>query len=290
MINPIAKLVCTCALGLLMLSQVGCKTMRVNSAMDRLSASNFRNWSPEFTKVAQMQRSGSQIKIKNIRNNEYVTEKDFVIRHYDREFELDQIQSVDFIVVPFNDAPLLAHTMLSFGLSDQSQLVVSVEVRTEKGEDYSPILGLGRQYELAYVVADERDVIRLRTHHRDAKVYVYPTKATPEKAQQLFVDMMQRANKLVDKPEFYDTIRNNCTTNIVRHINQMGFHVPFNLQVLFPGNSDKYAYRLGLLDQSVPFEVLKQKSLINEFADRHYTAGDFSQKIRERSHAGVVRR
>ncbi len=273
------------ALSLLLISTSGCQTLKLNSVADRMAPSNFRNWSPEFTEVAQMQRNGSQIKIRNIRNNEYISEKDFVVNHYDRQFDLDEIRSVDFIVVPFNDAPLLAHTMLSFGLEDQTQIVVSVEIRTEKGEEYSPVLGISRQYELAYVVADERDVIRLRTHHRDAKVYVYPTNATPRQSQQLFVDMMNRANKLAREPEFYDTLTNNCTTNIVRHINQMGFRVPFNLQVLFPGNSDKYAYRLGLLDQSIPFEQLKQRCLINELADRNYSADNFSQLIRQQSHS-----
>ena len=45
-------------------------------------------------------------------------------------------------------------------------MAVSVEIRKEKGESFSPWRGLLREYELMYVVGDERDVIRLRTNYR----------------------------------------------------------------------------------------------------------------------------
>ena len=238
-----------------------------------------------------MYREGDEIAIDKIRNNTYVSELDFIVSYYEKKFKLEQIRSVDFIVVPFASAPMLAHTMLSFGLDDGTQMVISVEIRTEKGEKYSPILGIANQYEVTYVVADEKDVIRLRTRHRDADVYIYPTMATPKQAQTLFVDMMSRANKLADQPEFYDTIRNNCTTNLVGHVNQIkNNQVPYAWQVLFPGHSDRYAYDLGLLDRSVPFEQLKQRCHVNELAEKYYDADDFSQRIRSRSHAGQSRR
>lgn len=264
----------------------GCSTWKVNSISDRLKASNFRDWSPEFTQISRMSREGDRITIDKVRNNIYMTETDFVLEYYERTFELEQIRSVDFVVVPFGSAPLLAHTMLSFGLDDGTQLVISVEIRTEKGEKYSPILGMSNQYEISYVVADERDVIRLRTRHRNADVYVYPTVATARQSQQLFLDMMTRANQLADEPEFYGTIANNCTTNLVKHVNQIkNNQVPYAWQVLFPGHSDRYAYQLGLLDQRIPFEQLKERCHINSLAEEHFDSPDFSQKIRSRSHA-----
>ena len=261
----------------------GCGTLDVNRLTDRLIASNERDWSPQFRELSTAVIAGDQVTVYNIRNNLYLSEKDFIVQHYDRLFSLKDIQTVDFIVVPFQGMESIAHTMLSFGLADGTYLAVSVEVRTEKGESYTTALGLSHEFELAYVVADERDLIRLRTRHRHAEVYLYPSRATPQQAQDLFVDVMQRANQLAAKPEFYDTIRNNCTNNLVRHVNRvMPNKIPSGWQVLLSGHSDRYAYDLGLLDQRVPFEELKELAHINDLAEANYDAPDFSQKIRSR--------
>ncbi len=268
----------------LLLVLCGCQPLQVNNLQQRLQPSNFRDWSPQFARLpyAIVSEQG-EIQLRNIRFNEYVTENDFIPNYYDRTFHIDDVQSVDFFVVPFRGMEFMAHTMLSFGLRDGTYISVSAEIRTEKGEKYSPILGMGNQFELTYVVADERDLVRLRTRHRDADVYLYPTVATPAQAQALFLDVLQRVNELMNQPEFYGTLRNNCTTNIVNHINRLAPNrVAYSLRVLLPGLSDRYAYDLGLLDQSVPFEQLKQSAWINDLAERFYDDPDFSQQIRRR--------
>ncbi len=268
----------------LLLVLCGCQPLQVNNLQQRLQPSNFRDWSPQFARLpyAIVSEQG-EIQLHNIRFNEYVTENDFIPNYYDRTFHIDDVQSVDFFVVPFRGLEFMAHTMLSFGLRDGTYISVSAEIRTEKGEKYSPILGMGNQFELTYVVADERDLVRLRTRHRDADVYLYPTVATPAQAQALFLDVLQRVNELMNQPEFYGTLRNNCTTNIVNHINRLAPNrVAYSLRVLLPGLSDRYAYDLGLLDQSVPFEQLKQSAWINDLAERFYDDPDFSQQIRRR--------
>jgi hypothetical protein len=237
---------------------LGCGTLEVNRLTDRLIASNERDWSPQFRVLPKAVIAGDQITLYNIRNSLYLSEKDFIVQHYDKLFSLRDIQTVDFIIVPFQGMESIAHTMLSFGLADGTYLAVSVEVRTEKGESYTTALGLSHEFELAYVVADERDLIRLRTRHRDAEVYLYPSRATPQQAQDLFVDVMQRANQLAEKPEFYDTISNNAPIT-VRHVNRvMPNKIPSAWQVLLSGHSDRYAYDLGLFDQRIPFEELKE--------------------------------
>ncbi len=281
-INPAARFHCALALGL-GISLLGCGTLDVNRFTDRLIASNERDWSPQFRVLPKAVIAGDQITVYNIRNNIYLGEKDFVVQHYDKLFSLHDVQTVDFIIVPFQGMESIAHTMLSFGLTDGTYLAVSVEVRTEKGESYTTALGLSHEFELAYVVADERDLIRLRTRHRDAEVYLYPCRATPQQAQDLFVDVMQRANQLAERPEFYDTITNNCTNNLVRHVNRvMPNKIPSAWQILLSGHSDRYAYDLGLLDQRIPFEELKELAHINDLAEANYDAPDFSQKIRSR--------
>src|SRR5207253_11371548 len=83
---------------------------------------------------------------------------------------------------------------------------------------------------------------------------------TPERMRRMFVDMMTRANELRSKPEFYYTLTNNCTTNIVKQVNAVLPHrVPFNLAGLLPGNSDRYAYKLGLIDTTLPFEEARRR-------------------------------
>ena len=166
----------------------GCARLNVNTLADRIAPSNDRPWSPELATLpyADIDLQSGQIDVHNIRNCQYVTKEDFVVDHYDRSIHLDQIESVDFIVVPFQNAPMLAHTMLSFGLDDGSYLSVSIEIRTEKGETYSPLAGTNRRFELTYVVADERDVIRVRTRHRGDDVYVYPPSRMPSSQESCF--------------------------------------------------------------------------------------------------------
>lgn len=245
--------------------------------------SNARNWVPNLAVLPRAELKGNLLTVYNIRNTKYLTDEDYIVRHYDRTFDLENLQTVDFIIVPFKDAPSLAHTMLSFGFGEEDNLAVSVEVRLEEGETYSPVKGSMRQYEIMYVLADERDVIPLRTKHRGDDVYLYRTKATPQQARALLLDVMTRVNKLAVAPEFYDTFTNNCTTSIVRHINRLKpGRVPLDVGVLLPGYADRLAYDQGLLDTELSFEQAKRRARITSVANRYADDPDFSSKIRRR--------
>lgn len=246
-----------------------------------LMPSHDRDWIADLAVLPYADLGSEQVVVRNIRNCVYESDSDFVVNYYDKQFDLQQIRSVDFIVVPFKDAPSLAHTMLSFGFADGEHIVVSVEARLEKGEEYSPILGELRQYELMYVLADERDAILRRTKHRDVDVYIYRTIATPEQSRDLFFDVMQRVNELAEVPEFYDTLSNNCTTNIVRHLNRLRpGRIPFDVRVLLPGFSDVLAYELGLLDTSLSFEETRRRARVTEIANQAADRPNFSARIR----------
>jgi hypothetical protein len=248
-----------------------------------LRPSNFRDWAPELALLSTIDIDGSQAKVRNIRNCQWRSEQDFTVRHYDKTFDLDQLDSVDFFMVPFSNMPALAHTMISFGFGGRDYLVVSVEIRHEKGETYQALQGLMNQYEIMYLVADERDLVLLRTMHRLCDVYLYHTRATPRQARELFLDVAARVNQLAAQPEFYNTITNNCTTNIVQHINRLSPNrVPYDYRVLLPGLIDQYAYELGLLDTELPFEQAKARARINPLTYAYRDAPDFSQRIRGR--------
>jgi hypothetical protein len=239
-------------------------------------------WSPDQAVLANADFHGDSVMIEHIRNCIYRTTDDYTVGYYDRTIELAQVRSVDFIVAPFAETPTLAHTMLSFGIDDGTYIAVSIELRKRQGDQYSPLLAMFPRYEIMYVVGDERDLIQLRTNYRHDGVYVYATRATPAAAQRLFVSMMRRVDKLEREPEFYNTIMNNCTTNIRRHINEIAPNkIPYDQRVLLPGLSDRLAYDLGLLDTNESFEQTREKARVNYLANLYRDAPDFSQRIRE---------
>jgi hypothetical protein len=193
------------------------------------------------------------------------------------------LKTVDFLRVPFPETPELAHTMLSFGFDDTDYLAVSVEIRKEQGEAYNPLLAMFNKYELTYVLGDERDLIGLRTNHRLNDVYLYETRAAPAQVRKLFEGVLARVNKLHDEPEFYNTITNNCTTNIVRHVNELApGRVKYDYRVLLPGLSDRLAYDAGLLKSALPFEETRRAARITDLAYKAREADDFSVQIRRR--------
>jgi hypothetical protein len=242
--------------------------------------SNDRNWNDDQVTLPYADVNDDLVSIHNIRNFTYASTTSYTKSYYDKTFDLNKIQKVWYVVEPFSGIPGSAHTFLSFEFEGNEFVSISVEIRKEKGESFNPIKGMFNKYELMYVIADERDVIKLRTNYRHDQVYVYPGKT--DKARELFLSMIARTNALKDKPEFYHSITNNCTTNIVQHIDAISpKRVPlYNLQVLFPARSDELAYNLGLIDTDLSFEEARKRFYINDRAEKYADDKDFSLKIR----------
>ncbi len=247
----------------------------------RVTPTNDRDWAPEFSRLATADFRDDLVTIHNVRNCDYRTEDDFDVHFEDRTYDLSKVDSVDYILVPFADMPRVAHTFLSFGLQGQNYLAISVEVRRLRGQKYSPVRDFFNQNEIVYVVGDERDLVRLRSNFRKDDVYLYRAKTTPDQSQALLVDMLERANKLSREPEFYNTLSNNCTNNLVAHVNHViPNKVPFSYQILFPGLSDQFAYNLGLIQGHGSFEQTRAEARINRLAYIYRDSPDFSQRIR----------
>jgi hypothetical protein len=256
-------------------------TLALSTGCQTISPSNYRGWSADQTVTSRAEFSGDRVTVRNVRNCRYLATDTYLLDYEDRTYDLAEVESADFIVVPFRGLPILAHTMLSFGFSDGRRLAASVEIRRETGEAFAAWKGSLRQYELMYVLGDERDLINLRTTHRGDDVYLYRTTATPAQARGLFVDVLQRANELAERPEYYDTLTNNCTTNIARHVNRLDpQRVPYSVFVMLPGLSDAFAYDSGLIERQGTFEETKQRASISAVARNHATSQDFSQAIR----------
>lgn len=238
-----------------------------------------RNWSPDQRIVPRATFAGDTVIVENVRNFSYASETDYEMHHERRSYDLRKLDSAWFAVERFGDTPAIAHTFLSFGFGEE-HVAISVEIRKEVGETFSPLKGLLRQYEIMYVVGDERDIIGLRTNFRRDPVYLYPVTAPRDRIRLLFVEMLERANKLADEPEFYNTLTNNCTSNIVRHVNTISQRIPFSYKVILPAYSDQLAYDLALIPTDKPFEAVQAAHRIDGIAQQHAVGPDFSKVIR----------
>jgi hypothetical protein len=241
-----------------------------------------REWSPDQQVLPAAEIHGNLATIRNIRNFTYRTAHDYTPGYYDKTFDLNRLESVWFVVEPFGKGGA-AHTFVSFGFGGNDFVAISVEIRKEVGESFSVLKGLMRQYEVMYVIGDERDLVKLRTNYRNDTVYLYPVRTTREKMRRMFVSMLDRANKLAREPEFYNTLTNTCTTNLVAHVNYITPRkVPFSFATLLPANADRLAYDLGMIDTNLSFEAARRRFRINELARRYANDPAFSVRIREK--------
>ena len=242
--------------------------------------SNDRDWQPDVAVLPYAEIGGDTVTIHNIRNCDYRSETDYTVRYYDRTFDLARLRAVDFYLIYWGSA-LIAHTMLSFEFEGGDHLCFSIETRKTKGESYSAVRGFFRQYELTYVIGDERDLVRLRTNYRGEQVYLYRLNTDPATARLVFLDYLKQINRLRTHPEWYNALTSNCTTNIRGHTKPYARKVRWDWRILANGYIDRLGYEVGSLDHSLPFDQLKARSLIN---DRAKAAGDdpaFSARIRE---------
>ena len=255
-----------------------------------------RDWDPDQRETPWVTVAGNHVTIGNFRNNHYRTESDFDTHFETFEFELDQITQVWFMIQRFISVEGIAHTFLTFEVQTDTGpkfFSVSVEIRRERGETYSPIRGMYRNYELIYVIGDERDLIGVRTVMRpNDRVYMYPTNASTKQAQDLFVEIAQRANKLRKHPEFYNSFLNNCANNLVSHAYKLTPE-PINWMdplALIPGYTDRFALANGLIGEpGQSFDELSIQSRIDEIAREVGITENFSMAIRQQdANAAVV--
>jgi hypothetical protein len=246
--------------------------------------SNTRDWQPDVQILPWAEVKGDMVTVHNIRNCDYRSETDYTVRHYDRAFDLRQLKSLDLFLVYWG-SPHIAHTMLSIGFENGSYLCFSIETRKELGEAYSAVKGFFKQFELTYVVADERDLVRLRTNFREGgkgeDVYLYRMNVPIGFARTVLLDYLREVNSLKDHPQWYRAIATNCTTSIRRHMAPFNPDARFDWRIIVNGYLDEMLYERKILDQSLPFAELKKRSLINERALRSGTTGEFSRFIRE---------
>lgn len=271
------------ALGLSLLFLPAAAIVAGAGAWASVHPTNERTWITQQAVLPSVSFESNFAHVKGIRNFGYEAPARFTPEYYDRSFDLDKLTSAWFVLTPFSErwrGP--AHSFVSFGFADSQFVAISVEARREPGETYHALTGLLKRFELLYVIGDERDLIGSRARFDETPVYVYPIRARPERIRQVFVEMLQRANGLRSDPEFYNTLTNNCTSNVVRHVNDVApRRVPGGIKTILPGYTDEVAHRLGLIDTELGLMQARERFRVNERARRYSNDPAFSLRIRE---------
>jgi hypothetical protein len=239
------------------------------------------DWQSDVAKTPWVDLKGDLAVFHNIRNFDYTSESEYQVHYYDQTYDLSKLRSVD-LFLSYWGSPHIAHTILSFGFDGDRYLAVSVETRKQRGQSYSAVRGLFRAYELIYILGDERDLVRLRTNFRKEDVYLYRLTIPPENARFLLMNYIKAVNRLAERPQFYNALIDNCTTNIL--VNTRAYSLgslPLSWKFLATGHVDEICYERGALNQALPFPELKRLSYINPAAQAADRAEDFSLRIRD---------
>ena len=243
--------------------------------------SNSGAWQPDVSQLPYGVLSGDRLTLHNVRDFTYRSETDFTENWETRTYDLSKIAGLDMYFSHWGSAAI-AHTIMSWDFSDGQHLAISIETRKVEGQQYSTVAGFFRQYPIYYVAADERDLIGLRTNYRLENVWLYRLRTPPENARLLLLDYLKSMNALVEKPEWYNALVDNCTTSIqrhVRHLNPQGF--PLNWRLLVNGYLPELLYERGILYTGMPFAELQAISNIDERAKTSGLGPGFSERIRE---------
>lgn len=248
-----------------------------------LKPSNDRTWQPDVSQMPWAQMHGEDVSIHNFRHCDYRSESDYTCMWTTKQVKLSDVRGIDFFITYWGSR-WIAHTILSFQIGDDDHVAMSIETRKVVGQQYSAIQGFFRKYTLIYVVADERDLIKLRTNYRSGEdVYLYRTNADPAFARALFVEYLKRASQLRQHPQWYNALTNNCTTVIFQQMTELtlGAPPPWDWRYLLNGHSDQMEYEQGNLAGNLPFAELKKAAYINPEAKAAGDVLDFSRRIRE---------
>ena len=249
-----------------------------------LKPSNDRPWQPNDSETPWAEIDGDRVTIHNFRNCDYRSETDYTCHWLTKTVLLSQIRGIDLFVTYWG-SPWIAHPIVSFQFGDGDHVATSIETRNQVGRDYSAIRGFFRQYELLYVLADERDLVRLRSNYRQGEdVYLFRTTAGPEWSRKLFLEYLRQANQLRDHPKWYNAATDNCTTNIFTQMAATG-RLPagsalYDWWILLNGRGPEILYRYGNFAGDMPYPELMKHAYINPVAHTVNDDPDFSRRIR----------
>ena len=247
----------------------------------QIKPSHDRNWIPSVAKLPRITTEGDLIRVHNIRNFDYRTQDDFTVRYYDKTFDLNKLETADYVLSYWDGNEAVAHTLISFGFGGGDYLTVSVETRLEQGEPQTGLGGLFKQYELIYILGDERDLLRLRSNFRKEEVFLYPTTLSKKEVREIFGVIIERVNSIANKPEFYNTITQNCLTSLSKDFSGVSIvRSFFDYRILLSGYSDERLFEYGRINSVRNFADTQRFHHINQYIGSDNSGEDYSRKIR----------
>ncbi len=235
-----------------------------------------RDWETKFEKQARFERAGNTLRLFNGRAFSFLPDGTEQARWFDQSYDRENLVRIWYFVEPFSGSPVFAHSFVSFvfeGLGGQKVLSISVEARKEKGEEYDPIKGLFREFELSYVWSTEKDILTRIAVSLDHKLYAHELNVPPAQAQQIFMHFVERTNALAGEPRFYNTISSNCTNELAKAVNDAyPKALPWRWSWVLTGWSGRWLFALGfVVSDTENFKALQQRSniqpLVKEVAD-----------------------
>jgi hypothetical protein len=244
-----------------------------------IQPSGDRNWTPDVARAATATIDGDRLVVNNVRNFHWRSDDDFDAVWQQRTYDMSRVSDID-LIMSYWAGEAIAHTIMSFGFQDGQRLAFSIETRKERGEAYSPIAGFFKEYELAVIAADERDVVRVRSNVRGEDVRIYRLRVMPAEAGLLLRQYVMTMNDVARTPRFYNTLTGNCTTLVYDMVEVIHPGLPLDARILLSGYLPDYAYDLGATDTSVPMATLRAESRIHDKALLADADPDFSARIR----------
>jgi len=248
----------------------------------QIEPSHDRNWARSVAQLPRITTEGDQIRVFNIRNFDYRAPDDFSVQYYDKTFDLNKLETADYVLSYWDGMEAIAHTIISFGFGDGDYLAVSVETRLEQGEPQTGLGGLFKQYELIYILADEKDLLRLRSNFRKEEVFLYPTTLNKKEVRKIFGMIVERVNSIANKPEFYSTISQNCLTTLAKDFSKVMElrSSPLDYRRFLSGYSDELMFEHGRIDSNRNFEDTRRLHYINQYVQADNHGDGYSRKIR----------
>jgi len=246
-----------------------------------LTPTHEKDWAPDVAKISHGHIQGDTLTMYNVRNFDYETEQIFLQDWDTRTYDLGNLQGLD-IFLSYWASEHIAHTIMSWDFGVDGHLAVSIETKKDKTQKYSAIKGFFKQFEIAYVAADERDIIRLRTNFRKERVYLYRLRAENQQVLALLKDYLKKMNSLVDQPQFYNALTHNCTTTIQLHADAInpGELPPLDWRIIATGHVDEMLYDHGEITTTLPFAELRRSSRVDLKMQKEGKE-NFSKKMRQ---------
>ena len=260
--------------------------------------SHDREWQGYVSRHATVSwHTPARFSLRNVRNWEWNADGPVRKRWETRRHDLDDLRAIWFFVEPFPGAPAFAHTFITFEFGEgrgREFLSVSVEARREIGEDYSAFRGLRGDFELIFAWSTERDILTDSVLNFGHEMRMYRVNVTPEQARRILRGFLARTEEIARRPERYNTLRHNCTTELAAVVNrEFGDPIPWHTSFVFTGGAAKYLHRLGYLGEPErPFRQVRARArverLIAHFAE--LSERRFSAALREGLAAMAARR